>query len=81
MKNSEVFEIAPIAVFGTHPPLGVVVVVSAIMWKITVALPLFRTVTLSEFGVRLAAVSWNLVWNHAPVESLFFQSSLSPTCG
>jgi hypothetical protein len=60
-KNSESFEIAPSATLGTHPPLGVEVPVRATMWKMTVAFPLFSTETLSEFGVRLAAVSWNFV--------------------
>ena len=60
-KNSEIFETGPIAKLGTHPPLGVVVAVSATMWKITVAFPLFVTETLSEFGLRLAEVSWKLV--------------------
>jgi hypothetical protein len=69
-KNSEIFEIGPIAELGTHPPLGVDVEVSAIMWKITVAFPLFVTETLSEFGLRLAEVSWNFVMYQIAVEIL-----------
>jgi len=85
-KNSEFFEIDPSAVLGTHPPLGVVVEVRATMWKIIVALPVFSTYTLSEFGVSVADVSWNLVISQIaslslPFPVLFFQSSLSPTCG
>ena len=70
-KNSEFFEIAPIAVLGIHPPLGVEVAVRAVMWKIIVALPVLSTVTLSEFGVRLAAVSWNFVISQISDETLF----------
>ena len=60
----------PIAELGTHPPLGVVVEVNAIMWNITVAFPLFVTETLSELGLRLAEVSWNFVMYQIAVETL-----------
>jgi hypothetical protein len=48
-KNSEVFDIAPRAIFGTHPPIGVEVEVNATMWKSIVAFPVFLTVRLREF--------------------------------
>jgi len=60
-KNSDVFEIGPSAVLGTQPPLGVEVPVSATIRKMTVAFPSFFTVTLREFGLKLAALSWNFV--------------------
>ena len=80
-KNSEFFETGPMAELGTHPPLGLVVEVRATMWKMIVALPLFHTETLRESGFKLAEVSWNLVMSHMASEALFFQLSLSPTCG
>lgn len=48
-KNSDVFDTAPRAMFGTHPPLGVEVEVNATKWKSTVAFPVFLTVMLREF--------------------------------
>jgi hypothetical protein len=80
-KNSEFFDIGPMAELGTHPPLGDVVEVTAIMWKMIVALPLFQIETLRESGLKLAEVSWNLVMSHMASETFFVQSSLSPTCG
>jgi hypothetical protein len=55
-KNSEVLDIAPRAMFGTHPPLGEEVEVNATMWKSTVAFPVFLTVRLREFCDRAAPV-------------------------
>ncbi len=81
IKNSEFFETGPIGVLGSHPPLGVLVEVRDIIWKMMVAFPVFDTETLRELVVRLAEVSWNLVMYQMAVETLFFQSFRSPTCG
>ncbi len=67
-KNSEIFETGPIAELGIQPPLGVDVEVTATMWKMIVAFPVFWTETLSELGLRLAEVSWNLVMDQMPAE-------------
>ena len=57
-KNSEILETAPKAVAGTHPPLTVLVDVSAASLKMTVAEPVFSTVMLRLFGVRVTDVIW-----------------------
>lgn len=80
-KNSEFFDIGPIAELGIHPPLGVVDEVRATKWKIIVAFPTFETETESDVGLRVADVSWNFVMYQIEVGTLFLQSFLSPTCG
>jgi len=80
-KNSEILETGPIAALGTHPPLGVEVAVSATKWKLIVAFPVFWTETLRELGLKVAEASWNLVIHHIAVDTLLFQSFLSPMCG
>lgn len=50
-KYSEIFESAPSAAEGTHPPLGVVVELMAAIRKMIVAFPVFATVMLKEVGV------------------------------
>ncbi len=55
-KNSEVFDSAPMAMFGSHPPLGVDVEVKATRWRSTVAFPVFLMVKLRELCERAAPV-------------------------
>lgn len=61
MKNSEIFESELNGVVGTHPPLTVVVMVSAARRKMTVAAPVFSTVMLKLSGVRVTELIWKCV--------------------
>lgn len=83
-KTSEILEIGPIAVLGTHPPLGVDVDVTTTMWNMIVAFPVLSTVTLRELGERLADVIWKCIMSQVASQELPLlvpQSCLSPTCG